>query len=111
MRLDRLAVLVLEISLGGICRLSPRGATAGLLGVTGPDAMLRSSFEERLLSVNDGDGDNRDLKSWVDQGRRLVVMLGGEAPSSLASSGTSPLPFSFSWVVIGLGSGASGCDR
>ncbi len=63
MRFDRLAVLVLEMSLGGICRLSPRGPAVGLWGVTGPDAMLRSSFEERLLSVNDGDGDKRDLKS------------------------------------------------
>ncbi len=63
MRLERLAVLVLERSLGGICRLRPRGATAGLSGVTGPDVMLRSSFEERLLSINDGDGDSMDLRS------------------------------------------------
>jgi len=63
MRLDRLAVLVLVRSLGGICKLRPRGGTAGLLGVTGPEATLRSSLEERRLSANDGLGDRIDLKS------------------------------------------------
>jgi len=63
MRLDRLAVLVLVRSLGGICKLRPRGATAGLLGVTGPEVTLRSSLEERRLSTNDGLGDSIDLKS------------------------------------------------
>lgn len=106
MRLDKLAVLVLEISLRGICRLKPRGATAGLLGVTGPDAMLKSSFEERLLSTNDGDGDSMDLKSWVDQGRRFIEAFGRVVPSTSASSGSSSLPFSFPWM----GSGDSSCD-
>ena len=63
MRLVRFAVLVLLISLGGICKLRPRGATLVLFGVTGPEGTSRSSLEERRLSVNDGDGDNIDLKS------------------------------------------------
>ena len=63
MRFVRLAVLVLLVSLGGICRLKPRDATLGLLGVTGPEATSRSSLEERRLSVNEGDGDNIDLNS------------------------------------------------
>lgn len=63
MRLDRLAVLVLLRSLGGICKLRPRGAVAGLLGVTGPEVILRSSLEERRLSMKEGEGESIDLKS------------------------------------------------
>lgn len=37
-RLVKLAVLVLLMSLGGICRLKPRWGTFGLLGVIGPGA-------------------------------------------------------------------------
>ena len=62
MRLVRLAVLVLLISLGGICRLRPRGITFGRLGVTGSDATLRSSLDVRRESINNGDGDRMDLK-------------------------------------------------
>ena len=61
--LVRLAVLVLLISLGGICRLRPRAGTLGRLGVTGAGVTSKSSLEERRLSVNDGDGDSMDLKS------------------------------------------------
>ena len=61
-RLVRLAVLVLLISLGGICKLRPRGGTFGLFGVRGPDATLISSLEARRESTNNGDGDNMDLK-------------------------------------------------
>lgn len=62
MRLVKLAVLVLLISLGGICRLRPRGMTFGRLGVTGSDATLRSSLDVRRESMNTGDGDRTDLK-------------------------------------------------
>lgn len=110
MRFDKLAVLVLDTSLGGICRLSPRGATAGLFGVTGPDAMLKSSFDERLLSINEGDGDKMDLKSCVDHGRRLVETSCEGTTSMSALSGSSLLPFSVSGVVTRVGNCASGCD-
>ena len=63
MRLDKFAVLVLLMSRGGICKLKPRGITAGRFGVTGPEATLRSSFEERRPSEDEEDGDRIDLKS------------------------------------------------
>ena len=37
MRFVRFAMLVLLMSLGGICRLRPRDGRLGLLGVTGLD--------------------------------------------------------------------------
>lgn len=96
MRLERLAVLVLVTSLGGICRLRPRGATAGLFGVTGPDATPESSLEERLLSTKDGDGDSMDLKSWDDQG----LLFGSRGPSAMLESlVSSQLSFSLSWAI------------
>jgi len=70
--------------------------TAGLLGVTGPDVTLRSSLDDRLLSKNDGNGDSRDLKSCVDQGRRLVAVSGQGPSSTVEMLATSPVPFWFS---------------
>lgn len=62
MRLVKLAVLVLLMSLGGICKLRQREGMFGRLGVTGSDATLRSSLEVRRESINNGDGDSTDLK-------------------------------------------------
>lgn len=70
-RLVMLAVLVLLISLGGICKLSPRGGKIGLLGVTGLKATLMSSFEIFAGSTSSGDGDRADKDSCEDQGLGL----------------------------------------
>ena len=101
MRFDRFAVLVLEISRGGICKLRPRDTAAGLLGVTGPDGTLRSSLADGLLSSSSGEGERMDLKSYVDQGLRLVVAVSGRGFSSAVfeTMGPSPLPFSFPWIT------------
>ena len=58
---ERFAVLVLEISRWGICKLRPRGAMEDLLGVTGLDETLKSSLEERTVSTIDGEGESVDL--------------------------------------------------
>ena len=99
MRFVRFAVLVLLMSLGGICKLRPRGATLGLLGVTGPEGTSRSSLEERRPSVNDGDGDNIDLKSWDDHGLLFLGSSEGCSSSKFATV-SSQLPFSWAgWVI------------
>ena len=99
MRLAKLAVLVLLMSLGGICRLRPRGATLGRLGVVGPDATLRSSLEALRESINNGDGDSTDLKPWEDQGLRFSWYSGGISNAAFSLAG-SPLPSRVSWWVI-----------
>ena len=98
-RFDRLAVLVLLKSCGGICKLNLRGTTPGLLGVTGPAVILRSSLEDRLLSVKVGDGDNMDLKSEEDQGRRLVSGFTRVSLSTFSGSASWMWPFSFGGVI------------
>ena len=75
-RLVILAVLVLLISLGGICKLRPRGGKFGLLGVTGLEATLMSSCEVFGGSTNSGEGGRADKDSCEDQGLGLEGDLG-----------------------------------
>lgn len=62
-RLVKLAMLVLLMSLGGICKLKPRGRVFGLLGVTGLIGTLMSSFDLLKGSTNKGEGESVVLKS------------------------------------------------
>ena len=62
-RLVKLAVLVLLISLGGICKLKFRGRANGLLGVIGLGATLMSSFDLLNGSINKGEGERVALMS------------------------------------------------
>lgn len=78
-RLVKLAVLVLLISLGGICKLKLIGRANGLLGVIGLGATLMSSFDLLNGSTNKGEGARVDLISWEDFG--LGLMAGARPPS------------------------------
>lgn len=78
-RLVKLAVLVLLISLGGICKVKLRGRANGRLGVIGLGATLMSSFDLFDGSTNKGEGARVDLISWEDFG--LGLMTGARPPN------------------------------
>ena len=87
---DRLAVLVLLRSRGGICRLNPRGGWFGRFGVTGMGERWLSSFEALLFSIKVGDGDSIDLIPRADHGRGLRGDIG--RGSSILGRGSTSLP-------------------
>jgi hypothetical protein len=72
-RLVKLAMLVLLIFLGGICRLSPREGASDFLDVTGLGATLISSFDLLNGSTKRGEGKSVDLISWEDFGLGLAA--------------------------------------
>ena len=93
----RLAVLVLLTSLGGICKLRPREASKGRLGVVGLGSISWSSLEDRRASMNVGDGDRIDLRPCADHGLLACGCL--KVSSGTSSMGRSPLPPWTCWVI------------
>ena len=94
----KFAVLVLLTSLGGICKLRPREAKVGRLGVIGLGSISWSSLEDRLASMKVGDGDRIFLIPCADHGRLASGCL--KVSSGTSSLGKSPLPgWVPSWVI------------